>query len=123
MLCRSRFGCRLENPPLPDSRSALVSLAHFTGVGSLRATAAVHDHPTVPRTHRRALASYGDTLTTPSPAGYYVNIPSFPPSSLRSSLPLIQQLPAGLVHAESPEYCWPGGSSASLKQSMAGFEI
>lgn len=69
----------MENPPLPDPRSALGSLAHFTGVGSLRATAAVHDHPTVPRTHRRALASYGDTLTTPSPAGYYVNIPSFPP--------------------------------------------
>lgn len=69
-----------ENPPPPDPRSALASLAHFTGVGSLLAAAAVHDHPTVPRTHRRALASYGDTLTTPSPAGYYVNIPSLPPS-------------------------------------------
>lgn len=75
-----------ENPPLPDPRSALASPAHFTGEGSLRA-AAVHDHPTVPRTHRRALASYGDTLTTPSPAGYYVNIPSLPPSPLPSLSP------------------------------------
>lgn len=68
--------------PLPYPRSALVSPAHFTGEGSLRASA-VHD-PTVPRTHRRTLASYGDTLTTPSPAGYYVNIPSLPPSPLPS---------------------------------------
>lgn len=45
------------------------------------------------------------------PAIMWTSPPSLP-SSLRSSLPLIQQLPAGLVHAESPEYCWPGGSSA-----------
>lgn len=47
------------------------------------------------------LASYWATLTTPSPAGYYVSIPSLPPP-LPPSLPLIQQLPAGLVHTESP---------------------
>lgn len=66
---------------------------------------------TVPLTHRRALASSGDALTTPSAAGYYANIPSL--SSLPSSLPPIQQLPAGLIHTESPEYCWPGGRAAS----------
>lgn len=45
------------------------------------------------------------------------------PSSLPSSLSLIQQLPAGLIHTESPEYCWPGGSPTSLKRSMGEFEI
>lgn len=45
------------------------------------------------------------------------------PSSLPSSLPLIQQLPAGLIHTESPEYCWPGGRATSPKRSMVEFEI
>lgn len=50
------------------------------------------------------LSAHRASLTTPSPASYYVNIPSLPPS-YPSHLPLIQQLPAGLFHIESPEYC------------------
>lgn len=94
-----------ENPPLPDPRSALVSPAHCTGAS------AVHDHPTVPRTHRRALVwrhahhAFTRRLLCEHPL----------PSSLPSSLSLIQQLPAGLIHTESPEYCWPEGGFASLK--------
>ena len=53
----------------------------------------------------RTLASYWATLTTPSAAGYYVNIPSLTPlpSPLLPShpSPLIQQLPVGLIHTES----------------------
>lgn len=86
----------IDNVRLPlhiDQLRSAFSTAAFTREESRRA-AAVHVHPPVlgycsAHTH----ASYRATLTTPSPAGYYVNKPSIstlppllcPPPSLSSS--------------------------------------